>query len=182
MFNKVSLVEQNILSTTISKIVPVNYDKININILENYYYNNVQNNSEFSYLNNYYNLDYDKNITWISDFIRDHYRLNFKKTPILTHTASIVIPEGHQINFHHHIDDYDLNNSSDISAIVTTKIGDKPNYIEFEYEQGRKRLMKHRKHFKQQELIIFNSELRHAFSRNYNHEPTLLLSFKFQLL
>tara|TARA_R100001460_G_scaffold94003_2_gene136029 strand:+ start:512 stop:1063 length:552 start_codon:yes stop_codon:yes gene_type:complete len=183
MFNKVSLVEQSILSTKISKVVPVNYDKININILENYYYNNVQNSSEFSYLNSYYNLDYDKNIIWIGDFIRDHYRLKQKKTPLLTHKAAIIIPQGHQINYHHHIDDYDLeNNSSDISAIVITKVGEKSNYIEFEYEQGRKRHMKYRIPLEQKEVIIFNSELRHAFTKNYNHEPTLLLSFKFQLV
>jgi len=183
MFNKVSLVEQSILSTKVSKIVPVNYDKININILENYYYNNTQNTSEFSYLNNYYNLDFDKNIIWISDFIRDHYRLETKKTPLLLHKAAIVIPQGHQINYHHHIDDYDLeNNSSDISAIITTKIGEKPNYIEFEYEQGRKKQMKYRKLLEQKEAIIFNSEIRHAFTKNFNHEPTLLLSFKFQLV
>lgn len=183
MFEKVSLVEQVVLSTTVSKIVPVNYDKININILENYYYKNVQNNSEFSYLNNYYNLDYDQNIIWISDFIRDHYRLKNKKTPLLISHAGIVIPQGHQINYHHHIDEYDLEkNSSDISAIVVTKVGEKANYIEFEYEQGRKRHQKYRKPLEQKDAIIFNSEVRHAFTKNYNHEPTLLLSFKFQLV
>lgn len=183
MFHKVSLVQQFVLSTTVSKVVPVNYDKININILENYYYKNVQNNSEFSYLNSYYNLDYDKNIIWIGDFIRDHYRLKYEDTPVLLQKAGIVIPQGHQVNYHHHIDDYDLeNNSADISAIVVTKTGDKPNYIEFEYEQGRKRHMKYRIPLQEKKVIIFNSELRHSFTKNHNHEPTLLLSYKFQLV
>ena len=183
MFDKVSLVEQNILTTKVSKIVPANYDKINIIALENYYYKNFQNNSEWSYLKDYLNLDDDKNVTWFGDFIRDHYRLKFEKTPVLLNKAGIVIPQGHLINYHHHIDEYDLeNNSSDISVIVTCKTGDKPSFIEFEYEQGRKRHMKYRKLLKEKEVIIFNSELRHAYSKNLNHEPTIILSFKFQLV
>lgn len=183
MFEKVSLTEQTILSTEVSKYVPVNYDKINILILESHYYQNVQNKSVFSYLNNYLNLDHDKNITWIADFIRDHYNLKSKKTPVLLHQAGIVIPQGHQINYHHHIDEYDLeNNSSDISAIVTCKTGEKPSFIEFEYEQGRKRHMKYRRKLKKKEVLIFNSELRHSYTVNTNNEPNIILSFKFQLV
>ena len=182
MFNKVSLVDQNILTNTVSKILPINYDKININILENFYYNNVQNKNEFSYLKYYYNIDHEKNVIWIADYIRDNYNLKFKKTPVLLLKAGIVITQGDQINYHHHIDEYDLENSPDISAIVVSKVGDKPNYIEFEYDQGRKKNMKYRKLLEHKELIIFNSEIKHCITKNYNHEPTLLLSFKFQLV
>ena len=101
---------------------------------------------------------------------------------MLLFKAGIVITQGDQINYHHHIDEYDLENSPDISAIVVSKVGDKPNYIEFEYDQGRKKNMKYRKLLEHKELIIFNSEIKHCITKNYNHEPTLLLSFKFQLV
>ena len=183
MFNKVSLTEQNIITAKVSKVVPVNYDKINLISLENYYYKNFQNTSEWSYLKDYINIDDDKNVTWIGDFIRDHYRLKFKRIPVLTNKAAIVIPQGHQINYHHRIDEYDLeNNSSDISVIATCKTGEKPSFINFEYQQGRKRHMEYKQELKEKEVVIFNSELRHAFTKNLNHEPTILLSFKFQLI
>lgn len=182
MFEKVSLVEQSILSVAISKIVPVNYDKININILENFYYKNVQNNSEFSYLNNHYNIEIDNNIIWIGDFIRDHYRLKFKKTPLLLFKSGIVVTQGDQISTHHHINEYDLENSPDISALVTCKVGDNPCYVEFDYEQGRKKHQKYRKRLVEKEAVLFNSEIKHRITKNLNHEPTLLLCLKFQLV
>tara|TARA_R100000995_G_scaffold82898_1_gene57593 strand:+ start:549 stop:1100 length:552 start_codon:yes stop_codon:yes gene_type:complete len=183
MFDKVSLTEQTILSTEVSKYVPINYDKVNILALESYYHKNVQNNKTDSYLNNYLNLDHDKNITWIADFIRDHYNLKYKKIPVLLYQAGIVVPQGGQINYHHHIDEYDLlNNSSDISAIVTCKTGDKSSFIQFEYEQGRKRHHTYRKQLKEKEVVIFNSELRHCYTVNPNQEPNIILSFRFQLV
>jgi hypothetical protein len=42
--------------------------------------------------------------------------------------------------------------------------------------------MKYKQELKEKEVVIFNSELRHAFTKNLNHEPTILLSFKFQLI
>jgi len=53
MFEKINLVDQSIIVEKIPKILPVNFDKLNLNVFNNFYYQNTQNNNEFSYLKNY---------------------------------------------------------------------------------------------------------------------------------
>jgi len=182
MFEKINLVDQSIIVEKIPKILPINFDKLNLNVFNNFYYQNAQNNNESSYLKNYYHVDHDIEITWLSDFIRDHYCVKFEKTPVLLASAGILVEQNQSINYHHHLDEYDLENSPDISVIVTLKTGKEPSFIEFQYEQGRKRHQHHRVQLKEKQLIIFNSELRHCFTKNFNSRPTVNLSLKYQLI
>ena len=97
-------------------------------------------------------------------------------------TSGIIIKQGEQINYHNHIDDYDLKNSSDISAIVTCKTGDIPTYIQFEFDDGRRKMMKYKVPMERGKLIMWSSDLRHCFLKNPNHEPTISLSYRFKLI
>jgi hypothetical protein len=182
IFDDELIIKRKILSTTISKTLPINYDAIALNIMSNYFYNNVQNKNEFSYLQDYYFVDDDKYITWIHEYIRDHYQLEYDTTPQINNTSGIIIKQGEQINYHHHIDDYDLINSPDISAIVTCKTGDIPTYIQFEYDDGRQKMMKYKVPLERGKLILWSSDLRHCFLKNLNHEPTINLSYQFKLI
>jgi hypothetical protein len=96
--------------------------------------------------------------------------------------AGIVVEKNQSINSHHHMDDYDIENTPDVSAIVVCKTGKEKSYVEFEYEHGRKRHHKHLVELEPKKVIVFNSELRHSFLTNINHEPILNISFKFQLI
>tara|TARA_R100000734_G_C3304453_1_gene94969 strand:+ start:351 stop:905 length:555 start_codon:yes stop_codon:yes gene_type:complete len=182
MFHKKTLVDQSVITNNLSSTLPINFDKININILENFYYKNCQNNNDDSYLKDYYHLEYDKQITWISDYIRDHYRLNYKKTPVLLSFAGLVVRQNESINYHNHIDEYDLEHSPDMTAVITCKTGDKPSFLEFEYEYARKRHQKHRVLLKTKQIVMFDSNLRHSYIKNLNHEPVLNLCLKYQLI
>ena len=85
--------------------------------------------------------------------------------------AGIVVEKNQSINSHHHMDDYDIENTPDVSAIVVCKTGKEKSYVEFEYEHGRKRHHKHLVKLEPKKVIVFNSELRHSFltnSNNYN--------------
>ena len=90
--------------------------------------------------------------------------------------------QSKSLNSHIHIDDYDLDNSPDISAIVVCKIGDQKSYVEFEYEHGRKKQHKYIIELEHNKVIVFDSALRHSFTTNFNHEPILIISLKFQLI
>ena len=182
MFKKKTLVDQSIYTTTIPKVLPINFDKLNINILENYYYKNKLNPHQFSYLKDYYRLEFDQQVRWLSDFIVDHYGVHYNCKVVPLAHSGIVVEKNQSINSHIHIDDYDLNNSPDISAIILCKTGKEKSYVEFEYEQGRKRHHKHLVELEPKKVIVFNSELRHSFLTNINHEPILSISLKFQLI
>ena len=182
MFKKKTLVDQSIYTTTIPKVLPINFDKLNINILENYYYKNKLNPHQFSYLKDYYRLEFDQQVRWLSDFIVDHYGVHYNCKVVPLAHSGIVVEKNQSINSHIHIDDYDLNNSPDISAIIVCKTGKEKSYVEFEYEQGRKRHHKHLVELEPKKVIVFNSELRHSFLTNIIHEPILSISLKFQLI
>ena len=182
MFKKKTLVDQSIYTTTIPKVLPINFDKLNINILENYDYKNKLNPHQFSYLKDYYRLEFDQQVRWLSDFIVDHYGVHYNCKVVPLAHSGIVVEKNQSINSHIHIDDYDLNNSPDISAIIVCKTGKEKSYVEFEYEQGRKRHHKHLVELEPKKVIVFNSELRHSFLTNINHEPILSISLKFQLI
>ena len=182
MFKKKTLVDQSIYTTTIPKVLPINFDKLNINILENYYYKNKLNPHQFSYLKDYYRLEFDQQVRWLSYFIVDHYGVHYNCKVVPLAHSGIVVEKNQSINSHIHIDDYDLNNSPDISAIIVCKTGKEKSYVEFEYEQGRKRHHKHLVELEPKKVIVFNSELRHSFLTNINHEPILSISLKFQLI
>lgn len=182
MFKKKTLVDQSIYTANIPKALSINFDKLNINILENYYYKNKLSSHQFSYLKDYYKLEFDQQIRWLSDLIVDHYGLHSKKKVVPLSQAGIVVETNKSLNSHTHIDDYDLDNSPDISAIVVCKLGDKKSYVEFEYEHGRKKQHKHIIELEPHKVIVFDSALRHSFTTNLNHEPTLIISLKFQLI
>lgn len=182
MFNKISLTEKCVFIDKLPKILPVNLEKVSLNIIENFFYKNIQNNSEVSYLNQYYHLDDDKNIQWIIDYIRDHFRFKFNKTPLLTHRAGILQPQGEAINYHNHIDEFDLSNSPDLSALITLKSGDQLNFVNFNYDDGRKKNQNHKVYLEKGKIILFNSHINHFLSKNFNTDPVINLSLKFQLV
>jgi len=183
MFFKDSLIEQYILTDIISSILPIDLKEIKSNVIKNYAFKNFQNDSDWNYLNQYYNLDDDVNITWIQDYIRDHYRVDYGKTPVILKRAGLIQNYNEAIDFHQHIDEYNMEGSPDISAIVTIDCAEEePSFVEFEYEGGRKRHMKSRVKLENKKIILFNSELRHRFLPNKNKKPLINLSLKFQLI
>lgn len=182
MFSKEVLTEQCIYTDRFPKILPLNLEKVSLNVLENYFYKNVQNTSEFSYLNKYHHLDHDVNIQWMSEYIADHYRLKYEKDLILFNTSGIVQILGEQINYHHHIDEYNISKSPDLSCIINLKQGEQPSYVDFQYEGGRKRHHMHRVKLEKGKIILFNSELKHCFTKNLNTDPIINLSFTFQII
>ena len=182
MFNKKTLVDQSIYTTITPKVLAVNFDKLNINILENYYYKNKLNPNQYSYLKDYYRLEFDQQIRWLSDFVCDHFAMQYDCKLVPIGHAGIVVEKNQSINSHHHMDDYDIENTPDVSAIVVCKTGKEKSYVEFEYEHGRKRHHKYLVELEPKKVIVFNSELRHSFLTNINHEPILNISFKFKLI
>ena len=128
--------------------------------------------------------DVINNIVWIYDMDRDYFvidNLKLKKTPILTQHSYIVVNKDSDTFLHNHIDEYDLHNSPDLTALIPI-VGDKDSFIEFFYESGRKRHMRQRVNLFKEEIILFNSELKHRLIINKLHKNLVFLSLKMQLI
>ena len=180
MFNEHVITKQAIYTSKIPKILPIDFKKVKENILLYHKHNIVKNPSDWSYLNQYYRVDMEKNISWLSHFIIDHIRLQYDMNLIIKDIAALIQNKNEEINFTDHIDDYDLNESPDYSCVTTIQKGKSPAFIEFEYQNGRHRHQKFRELLKPNKIIIFNSNISHRYSKNLDTKKIINLSFKFQ--
>lgn len=184
MFFKQTLIDQSIyLKSVPDQYLHIDYEKIKKEALDSFEKKKKINSNEYSPYKNYYQLKDNQNVQWLYELIRDFFSISFekKKTLILRENYYIVINKNSDINLHNHIDEYELNTSPDMSAIIP--INSKENeFIEFEFEGGRKRHMKQRVPLNKGEIVLFNSELKHRFITDRTHENLLLLSFQMQLI
>jgi len=181
MYSK-TLTKQSIIWDTIPDILPLDIGQIKTNIVQAYAFKKRQSEEEWDYKYNYYNIENDKYVTWIQDYIRDHYNAQYNKTPISINTAGIMQKEGEGINTHNHTWEYDYEKTPDISCLYCVAMGEKPTYITFEYKGGRIRHGRWKIPMVPRKLIMFNSEISHYLTKNENKDPTINLSFQYQLI
>jgi hypothetical protein len=81
MQSKILLTEQSIIFGEIPSILKLDLDRIKTNIVKNYAFGNFKSNDDFNYLKDYLKIDDDQHITWLLDYIRDHYRAEYERTP-----------------------------------------------------------------------------------------------------
>ena len=177
-----TLTQQSIIWDTIPDILSLDIGHIKTTIIKSYAAKKRQSEKDWDYKYNYYNLENDKYITWIHDYIRDHYTEQYNKTPILINSASIIQKKGEGINTHNHTWEYDYEKTPDISCLYCVSTGEKPTYIIFEYQGGRVRHGRWKISMSSRKLIMFNSEIPHYFTKNKNEDPTINLSFQFHLV
>jgi len=182
MTDKVVLTEQSIIIGSIPKLLKFDKDSIKINLLKNYSNNNYQSFDEFNYHKDYLTIDYHQHITWISDFIADNYTLNYKKSLVQNSLSGIVLFPGQSINYHHHVDDYDIHHSNDITCVYNLEAQKDSSSIVFEYQQGRKRHAKYKQPLETNKYIIFNSELNHSYTINKSDKPIFAICWNFQII
>ena len=177
-----TLTEQRIVWDFIPDILPLDHQQIKNNVVKACAFKKRQSLEDWYYKYNYYNLEHDKHITWIDDYIRDHYNEQYRKTIVIINTAGIMQKKGEGINKHDHLWEYDYEKTPDISCLYCVAMGEKTTYITFEYKGGRVRHGRLRIPLAERKLIIFNSELSHYLTKNENKDPTINLSFQYQLV
>jgi hypothetical protein len=177
-----TLTKQSIIWDTIPDILPLDIESIKSTILKGAAFKKRQSEKKWDYKYNYYDLENDKYITWVHDYIRDHYNEQYHKTLILIKTAGIVQQEREGINTHNHTWEYDYEKTPDISCLYCVAMGEKPTYVTFEYQGGRVRHGRWKVPMAPRKLIMFNSEIPHYLTQNANDDPTINLSFQFHLV
>ena len=182
MFVKTVLSEQAIITHKTADILKFDRDLISQNCITNHFFNKRISNEEWYDENNYCVVDDLQHLAWMHDYIRDHYRAEYNHTPILIRRYGLVLEQNSILGSHHHIDDWDYENSPEISVIWPIEDRDKKSSVIFEYEFGRNKKRRWRQELKKDHLIIFPSYIRHRITKNRNKDPIVALSFQFQLL
>lgn len=182
MSDKIVLTEQSIITGSIPKILKFNKEALKLNLLSNYSKNNYQSFDEFNYHKDYLNLDFHQHFTWIHDFIKDEYNLSYRKSLIQNSFSGILLFPNQSIDFHHHIDDYDIHHSNDFTCIYVLESEKESSSLVLEYEQGRKRHAKWKEPLEANKYIIFNSELNHSYTTNKSNKPLFAVCWTFQII
>jgi len=81
---------------------------------------------------------------------------------------------------HHHIDDWNYEDSPDLSLIYCLDQGEKPCEVIFEYEYGRHKKRRYAVTLQKGRFVAFPSYLRHSITQNKNKKPFVGLSLRFQ--
>ena len=182
MFEKNVLTEQFLIIDFIPAILPIDYDKLKQHLLIAYYKNKKVGNEEIYYDYHYTKYDHHQHIQWIQDYIKDHYKEEHYKTPILVKQGAIIQQMNENLGNHHHIDDWDYNESPDMSALMCLEPGEKSSNVIFEYEAGRNKKRRWTVPLQKNKIILFSSNLTHRITKNINKNPIINISFQFQLL
>ena len=177
-----TLTKQSIIWDTIPDILSLDIGILTTNIVKGYATKKRQSKEDWNYKYNYYDVGDNKHVTWIHDYIRDHYKAQYDRSPILINTAGIIQKKGEGINTHNHIWEYDYEKTPDISCLYCVAMGEKPTYVTFEYQGGRVRHGRWKVPMAPRKLIMFNSEIPHYLTQNANDDPTINLSFQFHLV
>ena len=133
--------------------------------------------------NNYFKIDLHKHITWLNDYIRDTYSTEIKEhlTLISNHISGIYLEKNESIGSHNHIDEWDYENSPDISVIYCADTGKEPCDIIFEHEYGRHKKRRWAVFLEKGKCVIFPSYVNFFITQNINEKPFVGLCYRYQL-
>ena len=179
---KTVLSEQFIITHKVSDLLKIDKQTLITNNIRNYVLEKRLSDEKWYSDYHYVDLQDHQHLAWIHDYIRDHYKAQYNKTPISINTAGIMQKEGEGINTHNHTWEYDYEKTPEISCRYCVAMGEKTTYITFEYHGGRVRHGRWKIPMAPRKLIIFNSEIPHYLTNNENKDPTINLSFQYQLL
>ena len=182
MFNKKVLSEQFVITHKVSNLLKIDKETLIKNNIRDYVLEKRLIDEDWYFDYNYVKVEDHQHISWIHDYIRDHYREEYGQTPILVKRGGLVLMPNENIGSHHHIDDWNYEGSPEISVLYCLKERDKLSTVMFEYEFGRNKKRRWKVELEEDTLIIFSSYLRHSISKNFNKDPIVALSFQFQLL
>lgn len=185
-FEKLILSEQFCLKFKLPKASKVNLDVIENFVLSFYKEENRVRDPRYWYRADYHKLNYHQHTHWISDFINEAFKLKYNRKPILTQRhggiSAIIQQTGEQINSHNHIDEWDLNESPDISALFTVSKLTEPVFLVFEYDNGRHKYNRFKVPLEQGYGIIFSSSLNHHITKNNNKDLLINLNMNYELI
>ena len=180
LFDKKVLSEEFVIVHQLSKKLLIDYNiildhfkkskKQNLRVRPEHWYSD----------NNYYKLDALQHITWLVDYIRDNYRYECEQRIKINSLSGIYLNYNESIGSHHHINDWDYEESPDMSLVFCLDPGDKPCEIIFEHEYGRHKKRRYAVTFKKGRFVMFPSYLRHSITQNKNKKPFVGLSMRWQ--
>ena len=182
------LSEQFVLTGTVDNISHLNPKLIQNHCLSNFTLDNKIEDDQFWHLEDYITLPYHQHIQWFQDYVRDHYREKYGRTlvppsnRVELNIRSIIQQSGETINYHNHVNPWDLENSPEISFLYCVSETPEPSHIIFKYDDGRNKHRLWKQEIKYNQFILFSSNIEHYITKNKNSGFLVNLSTHYQLI
>ena len=186
--HKTLLSEKFILTGTVNKVSHLNSKLIQNHCLSNYTLDTKIKDDQFWHLEDYNTVPYHQHIQWFQDYVRDHYRDQYGPTLIPTdgdqslNVRSIVQQSGQSVNYHNHVNPWNLKHSSEISCLYCVSETPQPVHVIFKYDDGRNKHRLWKQKIEYNQFILFSSHLEHTITQNKNSGFLVNLSTHYQLL
>ena len=185
MLEKHKLTEQFFIKGKVDSVSAVNTKLIKNHILSNFMLANKFENEQYWYMNEYIKIPYHQHIQWTQDYLRDHYRVEHGKSLVPTPVESIrgiIQQTGEQVNTHHNVKDWHLEESPEVSCLYTVSTGPRKSYVVFEYDDGRNKHRRWQVPLEQDQFILYSSNTPFYITKNENKDFLVNLSLHFQLI
>ena len=183
---KNTLSEKFVLTGTVNKVSHLNPRQIQNHCLSNFSLETKIKDDQFWHLEDYNTIPYHQHIQWFQDYIRDHYRAEYGLSTIPVPgnigIRSIIQQTGQGINYHNHINPWNLEDSPEISCLYCVSKTTEPTYVIFKYDDGRNKHRLWKQKIEHNQFILFSSSLEHYITENKNSRFLVNLSTHYQLL
>ncbi len=182
---KLRLTESFIIIGEIDEVSFVDTKLIKNHVLSNFTLDARYDDKQYWYMKDYVKVPYHQHIQWTQDYLRDHYKAEYGQTLVPTPQDSIrgiVQQTGENVNSHNNIKDHHLLDSPDVCCLYTVATGKQESNIVFEYDDGRNKHRRWKQPLKQNQWILFSSNLTHYITKNENKDFLVNLSLHFQLI
>jgi len=183
------LSETCIITGTVSNKSLLKHQMVKNHVMNNFSLSSKIKDDQYWHLEDYITLPYHQHLQWFEDYIRDHYRLEYNRTlvkipdPKLGNRA-IVQQKGEQINYHNHVQQWDLEGSPDFSCLWCLSEIDinNPTFVKFKYDDGRNKDKLWKVPLEYNKFILFSSHLEHSIDLNNNRDFIINVSTHYNIL
>jgi len=184
---KTLLSERAVYHSFVDKRSHIDFDTLNNHLISQKNNSNLESQDVFSWQNYYYRSDFNKHLQWSLDYIYDHFNADY----VMPNVSQLETIEGFYFTYtnvneslhsHNLTNHFDLINSPDIISLLTTSKTDNDSFIEFEYNDGRKKNLKYRIKLEQRKFIIFTNNMNYKIIKNNNSEPLVNFCMRYKYL
>ena len=180
--DKRTLTEQFFIIDFIPEILPLDHKVLTKEAIITRSLGKNKSKEEWDYKHEYYEVTHHPHITWVKDYIRDHYKEKYGKTLFEIDQSYIVQLNKEGLKKHNYMHEYEYTKTPDISCLYCLATGRKTSYIIFEYKGGRIRNGKWKIPVEERKLVLFSSQMDHYITKNENKDAIINLSFQYQLM
>jgi hypothetical protein len=157
----------------------IDQNKIKNDIISSYANGDRISSNPLDYSYNDYKVPFSKKLQWLLDYIRDHFRTEYKRTLVLKSTFANVLNNNENSLNRNNVDPVVLRNAPDYTCVYGVDIEDEGELV-IEYEDGRKKGRTWHIPLKSNNYYIFPSILRYFFKAPNKNKLTTILTITYE--